>query len=196
MRAFARDRDVFTHSRPLKSGTHTDSNINGFKAGPSRVCALFARNNFVPLRIVARTTRHESGRYYFLETHHWTTCYALYIYRGNAIFRIIRSVSSTPRDAVSTETYQSSSPVREREDRGRWLPPKSYFMSVDARLITARHVSISQKYLSARPHTALVEEKQTGPLSCRVLRTDIDERESVVNYCFDVGGYHRDQKWG
>ncbi|TGZ50936.1 hypothetical protein DBV15_11021 [Temnothorax longispinosus] len=32
-------------------------------------------------------------------------------------------------------------------------------MSVDARLITARHVSISQKYLSVRPHTALAGGK-------------------------------------
>ena len=56
-------------------------------------------------------------------------------------------------------------------------------MSVDARLITARHVSISQKYLSVRPHTALARRKSTRAGDGRLLaaecwRADIDERGS------------------
>lgn len=85
-----------------------------------------------------------------------------------------------------------------RSPRGaRMVGPKSYFMSVDARLITARHVSISQKYLSG--HTLRSPRKSTwaGPLSCRrVLRADVDEWESLVNYALTAVVITSDQKWG
>lgn len=82
------------------------------------------------------------------------------LYRGNVVFRIIRRFFLTqryPRRRLCLFPGQGSR--RTHEGGG---VPKSYFMSVDARLITARHVSISQKYLSARPHTALVEEKHVN----------------------------------
>lgn len=84
------------------------------------------------------------------------------LYRGNVIFRIIRRVSSPHNGIHGRRLCLLPDQGSRRTHEGGWVPPKSYFMSVNARLITARHVSISQKYLSARPHTALVEEKRVN----------------------------------
>lgn len=55
------------------------------------------------------------------------------------------------------------------------LGSKSYFTSVDARLITARHVSISQKYLSTRPRSPIIScwKESAKP---RMLRSSVLER--------------------
>lgn len=126
--------------------------MDGFKAEP---CA--ARDNSVPLKGIVNSTRVRS-----------------ILLLGNAsldnLLRLIsakRCFSHYKKCFFLRQRYPrrriSRSGIAKRE--GGRDRPKSYFMSVDVRLITARHVSISQKYLPVRPHTALAEEKHASETS-------------------------------
>lgn len=151
--SLTRDRDVFTHSA-FKALTQTQYKRIQSRAvrvlpgtipyhlGSSRELGMSQGNIISWKRIIGQpVTRFISEKRYF--SHY-----------KKRFFPMQRYPRRRPCPPLSGQGSR-------RTHKGGGVPPKSYFMSVDARLITARHVSISQKYLSRPGHTLRSSRKST-----------------------------------
>lgn len=87
--------------------------------------------------------------------------------------------------------HDSGDDARNARVDGREGDPKSYFMSVDVRLITVGHVSISQKCRQSdlRVHRKDRREQDLLAAENTARRRRQGKGESVVNLTVD--GYHR-----